>query len=339
MAYNPAYTVTIYSVKDSPNKPPVLVQAPMPESFMYDAAVMYEAPFTQGLTGNAAIDTIMKVGFASKLVMHSMTAQIWQGSTETDLGLELEFHAERDPISEVRDPIVNLLRLCTPSVNAAGMLESPGPKLEGQILRDLVFAVQNLDKNVPDGTQGQVSQGQLRDPAQTSIQGSGNSAQNSNGRSTTIGTTDYFKSRIQDQISIQIGKYAFFDSVVITNVQKTYESQFDERTGLPFYAKVAVRFKPFFMVTQEDLNKIFGINRGGTPTTIGSAPTSVGTAPLTPAATPAFSATPAPVSAARVPVQASKPPATSNSGGSSWNGPSPSIRSRIDAGGYPKKVD
>lgn len=275
MAYNPAYTVTIFSVKDSPGKPPVYVQAPMPESFMYDAAVMYEAPFTQGLTGNSMIDTIMKVGFASKLVMHSMTAQLWQGSTETDLGLELEFHAEVDPISEVRDPIVSLLRLCTPSVNSANLLMSPGPKLEGQVLQDLVFAAKELDKDIPVDAKGEVSRGQLDDPAQSSRQGSGNTAQNNAGRSTTLGTTNYFKSRIQDQISIRVGKYAFFDSVVITNVQKTYESQFDQRTGLPFYAKVAVRFKPLFMVTQEDLDNIFGTR--GFQASNTSSPINIGT--------------------------------------------------------------
>lgn len=288
MAYNPAYTITIASVMDNPGKPPVFVQAPMPESFMYDATVMYEAPFTQGLTGNSMIDTIMKVGFSSKLVTHSMTAQLWQGSTETDLGLELEFQAESDPISEVRDPIVSLLRLCTPSLTSAGFLMSPGPKLEGRILHDIAMRAQNIDANVrsiPEGTQGQVDLASLQDPAQASTQGSGNYAPNNTDRSTTLGTVNYFKSMIQDQISVQVGNYAFFDSVVLTSVQKTYESQFDQRTGLPFYAKVAVRFKPLFMVTQEDLDNIFGLRTYQSPNGARriERQVNVGAAPITPA--------------------------------------------------------
>ncbi len=277
---NPNYLVTIMSVLDSPGVPHVEVTAPMPESFMYDAAVQYDSPFTQALTGNVMIDTILRVGVAAKLVTQAMTAQIWQGSTETELGLELEFQAEIDPATEVRDQIMALLRLVTPSTDFEGLITSPGPKIDSAIMQDFVSAGSRALDVIGDAFSsgslpGAKEVGSILNTSTTSTSGAGNgtaTAQPSSNQ--TLGTVDYYKSKVRDQISIRVGNYAFFDSVVITSVQKTYESQFDAVTGLPYYAKVAIRFKPLFMVTQADLTKIFN------PPPAGGGPTSGSTLPL-----------------------------------------------------------
>jgi hypothetical protein len=80
----------------------------------------------------------------------------------------------------------------------------------------------------------------------------------------SLGTSAYWKSRIKNQISIRIGNYMFFDSVVITNVQQTFSSNFDAQTGLPHHAKVMVGFKPLFMLVQSDLDQLFLNPNGGT---------------------------------------------------------------------------
>lgn len=258
---NPHYLVTIVSSADSPGATPVHVSAPMPESFMYDAASQYEAPFTQGLTGNSMIDTVLRVGTQTKLVTQTLTAQIWQGSTETELGLELEFQAEVDPATEVRDPIKNLMKLVTPSTDHGGFITSPGPKLDSQILKDFVAAAERAGSAAGSVVgvgdyKGNVNVGTMMNAEVNNAQGSGGLARTNDGAD-TIGTVDYIKGRVRDKITIRIGNYAYFDSVVITNVQKTYESQLDARTGLAHYAKVGIRFKPLFMIVQADLDQIF----------------------------------------------------------------------------------
>ncbi|MNL15981.1 hypothetical protein D3C87_1370010 [compost metagenome] len=163
----------------------------------------------------------------------------------------------------MRDPIVSLLRLVTPSTDFEGLITSPGPKIDSAVMQDFVAAAGRAGSVVTDAFStgsipGSKEIGQVLDTSQTSVQGGGKGAANAQPSSSqTLGTVDYYKSKVRDQISVRVGNYAFFDSVVITSVQKTYESQFDALTGLPYYAKVAIRFKPLFMVTQADLNKIF----------------------------------------------------------------------------------
>lgn len=295
---NENYTITIMQYPTS-SADPVTIQAPMPESFMYDAASQYSAPFTGGLTGNQMIDTILRVGLAARLVTQSLTAQFWQGSTETELGLEIEFQAERDPDLEVRQQVLKLLRLTTPTSDRAGLLTSPGPKIGKELLEKMMNDARegiglgpeydkaaqtvnpatnqqqstssgmnipgtgpNLNGSFVASSNPNVGPGQLntcgmKDPSAVVTNGSQNtSPQNTDGQEATFGTADYFNQYIEDRISIKIGNYMFFNSVVVTNVQTTFESQFDVN-GLPHYARVAVRFKPLFMVTQNDLTKIF----------------------------------------------------------------------------------
>lgn len=317
---NENYTVTImqYPTKSAD---PVIIQAPMPESFMYDAASQYAAPFTGGLTGNQMIDTILRVGVAARLVTQSLTAQFWQGSTDTELGLEIEFQAERDPDAEVRQQVLKLLRLTTPSTDRGGLITSPGPKFSKEAVETIIAdAKKGLQEGWnkanqitnPGSTQTQQSTGSgenipgtgpglngsftrdpnlgegqqkttsMQDPSATITNGSQNSAANQDpSANPEFGTPDYFNNLINDRISIKIGNYLFFNSVVVTNVQTTFESQFDIY-GMPHYARVSVRFKPLFMITQNDLTKIFlgpgqaagqgqkpNITIGGTPPFVG----------------------------------------------------------------------
>lgn len=314
---NENYTVTIMQYPDKNPSNAVMIQAPMPESFMYDAAAQYAAPFTGGLTGNQMIDTILRVGVAARLVTQSLTAQFWQGSTETELGLEIEFQAEQDPDKEVRQQVLKLLRLTTPSTMRGNLLTSPGPKFGKEFLDQIindgkqfftelyseasaaagVTTTPSGGATAPGGatplvagaSNPNIGPGQLKtcgmdDPAFSVTNGSQTSAQSANpSDKPDFGTSDYFNQYISDRISIKIGNYALFNSVVVTNVQTTFESQFDQY-GMPHYARVAIRFKPLFMVVQKDLDRIFlsgtssaaAANRppiaiGGTPPFVGPA--------------------------------------------------------------------
>ncbi len=254
MANNPNYTVIIKQVADPQNKGAkgVEVIAPMPESFMFDTKSDYATPYAQGLFSGGS-GMLAQLGKAAgqlggiRLTSQALTAQLWQGSTETALGLELEFQTESDPDVDVRQPILALMRMCTAAINKeSGMLISPGPSITldsaGAVVSNVFSAAKNAITGEPP------KQGSLAPEA---------TAQNGRGETQSASVTA-LKKTIKNQISIQIGRYIFFDSVVISNVQTTYSNQIDDKTGLPIHAKVALSFTPLFLVVQSDLVNIFG---------------------------------------------------------------------------------
>ena len=232
-----------------------LVQAPMPAEFMFDSQANYEAPFAQGLFGNGALASIARLGGLA-LTSQALTAQIWQGSNDTQLSVELEFQAESDVYAEVRDPIISLMKLATPSESpGTGMIMSPGPRLD-------ISVAQKIWDDYKAQTASTYSA--LTDPSQTTTNGSTKSTSNTNNGNKGLGQAAAWKNKITNIISLQIGNYAFFDMVVISNVQATYTSQIDTLTGWPQHARINVQFKPMFQLLQGDLDNIFKNQSGNT---------------------------------------------------------------------------
>lgn len=138
MATNPNYLVYIqqFSAANSAG-PAISITAPIPDSVMFDTESTYTPLMPQGFTSNKTINTAA-AAFGMKLAVQGITAQLWDGSTPGDLSLDLEFHTESDPIGDVRNPIVNLMKLVTPGVSSSsGLLDSPGPQLDLQSLIQL----------------------------------------------------------------------------------------------------------------------------------------------------------------------------------------------------------
>ncbi len=248
---NPNYTVIIKQTADPSQKGTkgIEIVAPMPDSFMFDTKSEYATPYAQGLFGGSS-GMMAQLGKVAgqlggmRLTSQALTAQLWQGSTETSLSLELEFHAETDPDLDVRQPILALMRMATASIDpTSGLLTSPGPSITldsaGAVASGLFSATKNTVTGQP--------------PKQGALVGEGTT-----NATAVSGSVKSLKETIRNQISIQIGRYAFFDSVVISNVQKTYSHQIDSKTGLPMHAKVSFTFSPLFLVVQSDLTNIFG---------------------------------------------------------------------------------
>lgn len=261
------------------------VEAPMPDSFNFDVGATYEQMLPQGLTNNK----VLNIGAAlmgTKLAVQAFTAQLWSGSTDTELSLEIEFHTESDPVADVRNNIVNLLKMVMPSVSSAtGFLSSPGPYLDWQaagsalkttlqtaftssesLLGSFGSAGSSLVNGLTGGLLGTPAQpAQMNDPNTQVPNGNNNTPGQSVTQNPGIGSAAYWKSLIKNPISIWIGNYLKFDSVVITNVRQTFLSNFDAQTGLPHHARVMVSFKPLFMLTQGDLDSLF-VNPGSNST-------------------------------------------------------------------------
>jgi hypothetical protein len=258
------------------------VEAPMPDSFNFDVGATYEQMLPQGLTNNK----VLNIGAAllgTKLAVQAFTAQLWSGSTETELSIEVIFHTESDPVNDVRNPIVNLLKMVMPSVSSStGFLSSPGPYLDwaaaGSAVKttiqtaitsgeSVLGAFGSAGNSFVAGLFGKTPQsGSMTDSNTQTTDGSNLATGQSVTQNPGIGSAAYWKSLIKNPISIWIGNYLKFDSVVITNVRQTFLSNFDAQTGLPHHARVMITFKPLFMLTQGDLDSLF-YNPGsnGTP--------------------------------------------------------------------------
>lgn len=270
----------------------IAVEAPIPETFAMDLSSTYEQALPQGFVGNKTIN-MTAAAFGARLSVQALSAQLWSGNNEMDLSVDLEFHTESDPVADVRTPILNLMKLTTPSISTStGMLSSPGPSLDFSAVANALGTgagqIVNIGKSVANGAanpssavnalgtlansalasfkQGyQAATGgtSLVDPNQQVADGS-NSVQKTLATNPSLGSAAYWKTQVKNSISIQIGNYLYFDSVVITRVSNTFMSNFDAQTGLPHNVKVNVAFKPLFMVVQSDLEQIFQNPNGGT---------------------------------------------------------------------------
>jgi hypothetical protein len=249
------------------------VEAPMPESFNFDVGAAYEQMLPQGLSNNKVLNIAAAIN-GTKLAVQAFTAQLWSGSTDTELTIEVEFHTESDPIADVRTPIVNLLKMVMPSVSSAtGFLSSPGPYLDwaaaGSAVKttiqtaitsgeEVLGAFGTAGSSFVNGLLGTKPQpAQMTSSTTQTTNGPGNTTPQSVTQNPGIGSAAYWKSLIKNPITIWIGNYLKFDSVVITNVRQTFLSNFDAQTGLPHHARVMISFKPLFMLTQGDLDSLF----------------------------------------------------------------------------------
>lgn len=270
------YLVTI----QQNSNPAIVIEAPIPDSFAFDVGATYEQMLPQGFTNNTLVNTAAALT-GTRLAVQALTAQLWAGNTDSELSMELEFHTETDPYYDVRTPIVNLLKLTMPTVDTkSGFLGSPGPQIDfekaGTIFSDLSSQVSTSAAQLLGGAVGGVQNllsgalgfgtspkpSSLNDSNAQVTDGKNNSTAQVSQQSPNLGTAKYWNTMIKNKISISIGSYLYFDSVVITRVSQTFASNFDAQTGLPHNVRVAVAFKPLFMLAQEDLDTLF-VNPGG----------------------------------------------------------------------------
>lgn len=263
------------------SNPAIVIEAPIPDSFAFDVGATYEQMLPQGFTNNTILNTAAALT-GTRLAVQALTAQLWAGNTDSELSMELEFHTETDPYNDVRTPIVNLLKLTMPTIDTkSGFLGSPGPQIDfakaGTIFSDsasslgagvgnIIGEAASFIENLFSGTKPAPSV--MTDPNSQVVDGSNNAVAKTLQQNPNLGTAKYWNTMIKNKISISIGNYLYFDSVVITRVSQTFASNFDAQTGLPHNVRVAVAFKPLFMLAQEDLDTLFVNPAGGSLSTL-----------------------------------------------------------------------
>lgn len=257
----------------------VVVRASMPQEFMFDTSSSYEATFSQGLMGMlpAGIGTAAKaVGL--QLATQAMSAQIWQGSSSNQFQIPLIFQVETDINRDVLEPLMKLMFLTVArEEDEGGLLSAPGPHI------DLKSLVANIGTEI-----GEVGKGAMDSFTAARTTGATpilDKIKNYGGRALSALTdTDFTQfvgvsgdialdlknkanatfgrgsraitSSIKNNISLYIGRYMYFPSVVIKDVQQTHAVQ-PLRDGNYSRVDVTVAFETFFQPTQRDISVMF----------------------------------------------------------------------------------
>lgn len=254
------------------------------ESFSYSASAEYQAPF-QIVMGAGGLVNVMSL-LGAKMMAPVMTAQLWAGSETPEFTMQVDLVANTDPLAEIKQPILNLLKMVTPSTkkdekSGATILESPGPSLDPnkvwEQLKSAFPALGSLEDFISgdEGTQSAAKQQTGLTNAQAAAKNQPAAKQSATidtsekeGSTPSDGSDSMFESGywisnvLKNQISISIGTYLYFPSVVVTNVECEFMHQLGPN-GWPMQATVTINFKPMFLPTQNDLESIFsGIYRG-----------------------------------------------------------------------------
>lgn len=295
------YRVTIQRTSYSPNKRPIKVVGYLPQEFQFGVNAEFDRPFAnvaenvvQGMTLGMG-KTIAGV-MGTSLVSPVLTANIWQGSTTSEMTLELHFEAKNNALQEIRQPLLNLLELVTPKLTDQGLMESPASYLKVSP-QDAVAFFENARKTITAVSTGSSSSGSFGNSLLNTISGAltevtntassylsgalstanqesleklkdtgkqiGNmvmdavSEANPTSSLKKLNTASYWQQALDSVVSVRIGDYVEFPCVVIKSVSSTLESMIDRDTGWPTHATISVTFEPMFASTIEDMQVNF----------------------------------------------------------------------------------
>lgn len=233
----------------------IVVDAWLPETVGVDVNATYETPYAQGL-GN----TNEKLGaFAQfigmNLTTQALTAQIWQGGAFINFQLPFIFQAETSAELDVMKPIKDLLRLTMPKdPSGGGILEAPGPHVDIKKLAQNggAGAAQAVSDFQQGGIKGMIDTAKqaLTDPLGTAVRVK-DAANNVSQR-----VSQALVNSVVNNISLYIGQFLYFPSVVITDVSPTFDVTLDG-SGKPTRATVDVSFRTFYVPTQNDIETMF----------------------------------------------------------------------------------
>jgi hypothetical protein len=257
------------------NLTPITIVADLPPDFAIEYGADYQESVSQGLKGviPGKLDSIAKLGGLS-LMTKSLTAQIWQGSSEVHFSIPIILQVETDAKRDVLEPLAALYSLVLPGEpTGGGFLRSPGPRLNYEkLVRGAVVAANDLITTggsalaegvatVIDAYKA-VSMNNANSAVNTTITATGTAGGTVvTGADTVAGRADdLLRQSIENTVSLRLGNYMRFDYVVVTSVQQLH-STMPLQDGTMSRVEVTVGFKTFFTPTSRDIPKML-INLG-----------------------------------------------------------------------------
>lgn len=250
----------------------IVVDAWLPEQVQTDVTAEYTAPFAQGMENDSGLSKLAKLSGIS-LTTQALTTQVWQGGSYIQFTLPFIFQAETDSTKDVMVPIKNLLRLMMPKEpEPGGLLQAPGPRLDP----NKILTTENV-KAIGGGalSAGSGVIGQAFDTSNALLGKMLNTSDNVtiNGQSTVNELNKFFKplsnaivNAVVNNISLYIGQFMYFPSVVVKDVSPTYDVIIDVNKN-PVRATVNVTFQTFYIPTQNDIDTMFPSTTASSPQT------------------------------------------------------------------------
>lgn len=246
----------------------------LPEEYSLALGASYQAPFAQGPKDLHAHVGPAASAFGVQFANKAMTMQLWQGSNDMEFSLPLVLQIENDPNADVLKPLSALYELVLPRENiAGGLMTSPGPHLDLELLKQGIKGDQAVDQAIGDifapngesalgaavngatGTVSSFSGATMSDATANTIGVAGEGIKNTfnAGNRALANLSNTVTSAIKYNIALMIGQFQFFPSVVITNVQQDTKVRPDSETGTMSRINLTVSFRTFYTQTNRDL--------------------------------------------------------------------------------------
>jgi hypothetical protein len=127
------------------------------------------------------------------------------------------------------------------------------PDILGGVINGTTDAIKGVVKRVP-GSLTEAGKGMLNTTINAAVQVADFSKNVAGGALSQLNRT--FVYAIDNNISLYIGRYLYFPSVVITDVNVTSQTLFDA-IGNPMRVELALTFKTFYIPTQRDLEVMY----------------------------------------------------------------------------------
>lgn len=236
---------TAYMIKIASNSyfgKPVDINAYLPENLNIQIGSEFSQPFL-ALAPAQLAEGIGLGGISGMLgtsgTIQAMTMKVWQGSQGFSFSLPMTFINDESPTENMKQ-IMQLLQLCTPSSpdGPFSLMLAPGPNFGGlDKLKRIASAVGQAAVDAIGGKDGALDNA-----------------------SATIGSV--LKEGMTNIITVSIGDYLYFDSVVVENVDLDFQHILggQQHMGRPWKADVTVTFSTLMNPSIEDLYRIFQID-------------------------------------------------------------------------------
>ena len=276
----PEYTLKVVAAERG-----ITVSAYLPENFSSSVNSDYDTPFSEGfLSDRPNLKLGLRVAGVGTTTQ-VMSMQVWQGSAPMEFSIPMVFLYDNDEEQDILGPVRSLMSLTLPSEirtngtglnleengigsleGTGGVLQSPGPKLAlSQITdengeqrevtgADFVNAATGLD-TARAATDALDDASQLLGDVGDTFAGELNDfAENINDLFGGLGVFGF--TAIRDNISLKIGNFLYFPSVVITDVSSDYSVKLSKQRRKPISLEVTVSFRTFITPKTEDLSTI-----------------------------------------------------------------------------------
>jgi hypothetical protein len=263
--------------------------ADCPDSFSFDTALSYGAPFQEAISKKAdeamsgPIGSLVGAGIkasGTRLFTKNLTAKVWEGAADMTLTIPLIFQAETSGDTDVMLPVMQLMALSMPAEKElGGFLSSPGPVFDWGAAADSVSSgattAANKVSNKPvQELFGGLSDvgGSLYDSGKALIKGDlkGAIGTVSSGVNKKVAElSNKIDKYIKNKISIQIGEAFYLDNIVIKSVGQVQKMQpigtaYGKSDGVNSRIEVSLTIEPFTTLTQRDIvNMLMPLNTKG----------------------------------------------------------------------------